>query len=130
MARELGSSPRRNSRRFFMIFARTSISVRRIINQTRLDALIQEQERLIVEEHLEEVQQQKQELEERVVEVTLSAENEHKDASCTEDPVVGDVTDQEKEEKPYDVTVDDDTRVKDERPMFRENTVSWEESFG
>lgn len=76
-----------------------------------MDALIQEQERLIVEEHLEEVQHQKQEQEERMMEVTQPAEDEQKDVSCAEDPVTVEVTDQEKEEKPCDVTTDDDTRV-------------------
>lgn len=46
-----------------------------------------------------------------MTEVTQPAENEPKDVSCAEDPVTGEVTDQEKEEKPYDVTTDDDTRV-------------------
>lgn len=46
-----------------------------------------------------------------MAEVTLPAENEPKDVSCAEDPMAGEVTDQEREEKPYDVTTDDDTRV-------------------
>ncbi|KAG5324725.1 RBP2A protein, partial [Acromyrmex heyeri] len=85
----------------------------RIINQANLDALIQEQERLIIEEHLEEVQNQKQEQEE--ANVTQLATNENKDASCAEDPAdLGEISDQEKEEKPYDVTTDDETRVEEE----------------
>lgn len=47
-----------------------------------------------------------------MTEVTLPEENEPKDVSCVEDPVTDEVTDQEKEEKPYDVTTDDDTRVR------------------
>ncbi|XP_018402319.1 PREDICTED: MAP7 domain-containing protein 1-like isoform X2 [Cyphomyrmex costatus] len=85
----------------------------RIINQANIDALIQEQERLIVEEHLEEIQKQKQEQEE--ADVTQFVANENKDASCAEDLAdLGEITDQEKEEKPYDVTTDDETRVEEE----------------
>lgn len=73
--------------------------------------MIQEQERLIVEEHLEEVHQQKQEQEEKMAEIATLPVSELKDVSCAEDPVTGEITDQEKEEKPYEVTTDDDTRV-------------------
>lgn len=87
-----------------------SLLVNRLINQAKLDALIQEQERLIVEEHLEEIQNQKQEQEE--AEVAQLTANENKDVSCTEEPEdLGEITDQEKEEKPCDVTTDDETRV-------------------
>lgn len=87
-----------------------SLSVNRLINQTKLDALIQEQERLIVEEHLEEIQNQKQEQEE--LDVAQIAANENKDVNCPEEPAdLGEITDQEKEEKPCDVTTDDETRV-------------------
>jgi len=87
-----------------------SLLVNRLINQAKLNALIQEQERLIVEEHLEEIQHQKQEQEE--TEVAQLTANENKDVNCTEEPEdLGEVTDQEKEEKPCDVTTDDETRV-------------------
>lgn len=56
-----------------------------------------------------------------MTEVTRPAENEPKDVSCAEDPMTGEVTDQEKEEKPYDVTTDDDTRVS----TFKA-TLAWE----
>lgn len=86
------------------------LSVDRLINQEKLTALIQEQERQIIEEHLEEVQQQKQEREE--ADVTQLVTNEPKDVSCAEDPAdPSEITEQEKEEKPYDVTTDDETRV-------------------
>lgn len=86
-----------------------SLSSNRLINQTKLDALIQEQERLIVEEHLEEIQNQKQEQEE--IDIAQFATSENKDITCTEEPDLGEITDQEKEEKPCDVTTDDETRV-------------------
>lgn len=87
-----------------------SLSVNRLINQTKLDVLVQEQERLIVEEHLEEIQNQKQEQEE--LDVAQIAANENKDVNCPEEPAdLGEITDQEKEEKPCDVTTDDETRV-------------------
>ncbi|XP_018350345.1 PREDICTED: eukaryotic translation initiation factor 5B-like isoform X3 [Trachymyrmex septentrionalis] len=99
----------------------------RIINQTNLDALIQEQERLIIEEHLEEVQNQKQEQEE--VDITQFAANENKDASCAENPVdFGEISDQEKEEKPYDVTTDDETRVEEEN-VHEEEPETTEDPF-
>ncbi|XP_024881381.1 neurofilament heavy polypeptide-like isoform X2 [Temnothorax curvispinosus] len=84
----------------------------RLINQANLESLIQEQERLIVEEHLEEIHNQKQEQEE--TDVTQLEANENKDI-CTEEPAdLGEITDQEKEEKPCDVTTDDETRVEEE----------------
>lgn len=69
---------------------------------------------MIIEEHLEEVQQHKQEQEEGLEEresAVMSPVSEPKDVSCAEDPAFGEITDQEKEEKPYDVTTDDDTKV-------------------
>lgn len=91
------------------LFESNSLLINRLVNQAKLDALIQEQERLIVEEHLEEIQHQKQEQEETNV-AQPAAEN--KDVSCAEDPVDPDeITDQEKEEKPWDVITDDETRV-------------------
>lgn len=68
---------------------------------------MQEQERMIIEEQLEE--KQRQELEERTTEDVFPV-SEPKDASYGEDPMTGEITDQEKEEKPYDVT-DDESRV-------------------
>ncbi|XP_011872224.1 PREDICTED: microtubule-associated protein RP/EB family member 1-like isoform X2 [Vollenhovia emeryi] len=83
----------------------------RLFNQANLEALIQEQERLIVEEHLEEIHNQKQEQEETDVALATS---DNKDVSCTEEPVdLGEITDQEKEEK-HDVTTDDETRIEEE----------------
>lgn len=81
----------------------------RLINQAKLTALIQEQERLIIEEHLEEVQQQKQEQE--ATDITQLSADEPKDLNCAEDPADQEMTDQEREEKLYDVTTDDETRV-------------------
>lgn len=87
-----------------------SLAVNRLVNQANLDALIQEQERQIVEEHLEEIQHQKQEQEE--TDVAQLGAGENKDASYTEELAdLGEITDQEKEEKPCDVTTDDETRV-------------------
>lgn len=57
------------------------------------------------------MQQQKQEQEERIEADALHAADEPKDVSCAEDPLTGEITDQEKEEKPFDVTTDDDTKV-------------------
>jgi len=77
---------------------------------------------LIIEEHLEEIQNQKQEQEE--ADVTQLAANENKDASCAEDPVdLGEISDQEKEEKPYDVTTDDETRVNSHLTIALKNYV-------
>lgn len=94
----------------YALLKSNSLSSNRLINQTKLDALIQEQERLIVEEHLEEVQNQKQEQEE--IDIAQFATSENKDITCTEESAdLGDITDQEKEEKPCDVTTDDEARV-------------------
>ncbi|XP_070165868.1 uncharacterized protein CG45076-like isoform X2 [Polyergus mexicanus] len=85
----------------------------RLINQEKLAALIQEQERLIVEEHLEEIQKQKQEQEE--TDTAQLPVGEFNDISGAEDPVdPGEITNQEKEEKPCDVTTDDETRIEEE----------------
>ncbi|KAL6445280.1 hypothetical protein ACFW04_002260 [Cataglyphis niger] len=85
----------------------------RLINQEKLEALIQEQERLIVEEHLEEIQKQKQEQEE--ADTAQLPASELNDISGVEDPVdPGEITNQEKEEKPCDVTTDDETRIEEE----------------
>lgn len=66
---------------------------------------------MIVEEHLEEIQKQKQKQEEEVDTAQLPA-SELNDISCAEDPVdPAEITDQEREEKPCDVTTDDETRV-------------------
>lgn len=81
------------------------------MKEMQVTALMEEQERMIIEEHLEEVQQQRQEQEERTEDTTLFPVDEPKDVSSTEDPVFGEITDQEKEEKPYDVATDDDTKV-------------------
>lgn len=98
----------------FVIGESNSLLVNRLINQAKLDALIQEQERLIIEEHLEEIQNQKQEQEE--IDVAQLAANENKDV--TEEPEdFGEITDQEKEEKPCDVTTDDETRVSNNFPL-------------
>jgi len=84
-----------------------SLPINRLLNQAKLDALIQEQERLIVEENLEEIQNQKQEQEE--ADIAQLTANENKDASYAEDPEdLDEITDQEKEEKPCDVTTDDE----------------------
>ncbi|XP_025158161.1 probable serine/threonine-protein kinase kinX isoform X1 [Harpegnathos saltator] len=101
----------------------------RIINQTRMETLIHEQERLIVEEHLEEVQQQKQEQEERMADVAQPAEEEPKDVSCAEDPATIEMTDQEREEKPYEATTDDETRVEEENVPEEEHPEVTETPF-
>lgn len=86
------------------------ISIDRLINQEKLTALIQEQERLIIEEHLEDIQKQKQQQEE--ADVAQLPAIELNDISCAEDPMdPGEITDQEREEKPCDITTDDETRV-------------------
>ncbi|CAL1687175.1 unnamed protein product [Lasius platythorax] len=99
----------------------------RLINQEKLTALIQEQERLIIEEHLEEIQKQKQEQEENIAQLPASELN---DISCAEDPVdLGEVTDQEKEEKPCDVTTDDETRIEEEDVPEEEHLEVTESPF-
>ncbi|XP_011169981.2 ensconsin isoform X2 [Solenopsis invicta] len=98
----------------------------RLINQAKLDALIQEQERLIVEEHLEEVQKQKQEQEE--ADVAQLEAGEIKDVSCADPADLDEITDQEREEKPCDVTTDDETRVEEEN-VHEEPVEVTEEPF-
>lgn len=99
-----------------------SFAVNRLINQAKLDALIQEQERQIVEDHLEEIQNQKQEQEE--TDVAQLTANENKDASYTEEPAdLGEITDQEKEEKPCDVTTDDEARVSDRLSIVESHSL-------
>ncbi|XP_020296583.1 retinitis pigmentosa 1-like 1 protein isoform X2 [Pseudomyrmex gracilis] len=100
----------------------------RLANQIKLDALIKEQEILIVEEHLEEVQHQKQEQEE--VDVLQLQESELRDISCAEDPAdLGEVTDQENEERPCDIIIDDETRVKEKNVCEKEHVDVREDPF-
>ncbi|KAH0948104.1 hypothetical protein HN011_011097 [Eciton burchellii] len=100
----------------------------RLINQAKLTALIQEQERLIVEEHLEEIQQQKQEQE--AIDIIKLSTDEHKDFSCAEDLAdQSDITDQEKEEKLYDIVTDDETRIEEENAPEEEHIEITEEAF-
>ncbi|KAM0732154.1 Reticulocyte-binding protein-like protein 2a [Formica fusca] len=100
----------------------------RLINQEKLAALIQEQERLIVEEHLEEIQKQKQEQEE--TDTAQLPVSELNDISGAEDPVDPDeITNQEKEEKPCDVTTDDETRIEEENVPEEEHLEITESPF-
>lgn len=60
-----------------------------------------------------------------MTEVAQPVGSEPKDVSCAEDPVIGEVTEQEREEKPYDVTTDDETRVRSrEYPKSLRKVVS------
>ncbi|XP_011697133.1 PREDICTED: microtubule-associated protein RP/EB family member 1-like isoform X2 [Wasmannia auropunctata] len=100
----------------------------RLLNQAQLDALVQEQERQIIEEHLEEIQNQKQEQEE--ADVAQFAAGDNVDVSCAEDPAeFGEVTDQEKEEKPCDVITDDEARVEEENVHEEEPAEIAEDPF-
>ncbi|XP_029676649.1 eukaryotic translation initiation factor 5B-like [Formica exsecta] len=100
----------------------------RLINQEKLAALIQEQERLIVEEHLEEIQKQKQEQEE--TDTAQLPVSELNDISGAEDPVdLDEITNQEKEEKPCDVTTDDETRIEEENVPEEEHLEITESPF-
>lgn len=83
----------------------------RQLEEARVAALLEEQERMVVEEHIEKVCQQ-EETEVRLAKVTFEDTEEVKelDHSC-DDAVVSEITDQEREEKPYELMADDDTRV-------------------
>ncbi|KAL0109879.1 hypothetical protein PUN28_013488 [Cardiocondyla obscurior] len=101
----------------------------RLINQAKLDALIHEQERLIVEEHLEEIQNQKQEQEETGI-AQGAADEENKETACADELAdLGEITDQEKEEKPCDVNTDDETRVEEENVPEEEPIETGEDPF-
>lgn len=72
---------------------------------------MKQQEETIIEEHLQKVIQQ-EEKEERLADVTFDDADEVKDIDHSRDDVVTcDITDQEREERPYDPITDDDTRV-------------------
>ena len=69
---------------------------------------MKQQEQAIIEEKV----RQQEEQEERLANVTFDDADEVKDIdhSC-DDVVTCDITDQEREERPYDPITDDDTRV-------------------
>lgn len=76
-----------------------------------MKALLEEQERMVVEEHLEKVKVQEEE-EERLANVAFVDTNEVKDVDCCRDDVIeNDITDQEKEERPFVLIAEDDTKV-------------------
>lgn len=70
--------------------------------------MLKQQEQAIIEEKV----RQQEEKEERLANVTFDDADEVKeiDHSC-DDVITCDITDQEREERPYDPITDDDTRV-------------------
>nr|XP_031825649.1 zinc finger protein 853-like isoform X2 [Nomia melanderi] len=88
--------------------------VERQLEQARLTALMEEEERMIVEEHLEKVRVQEEE-EERLANVAIDDTDEVKDVDCSRDDVVeSEVTDQEKEERPFVLIAEDETKIEEE----------------
>lgn len=83
----------------------------RKLEEAKTEAILKEQERMIVEEHLEKVNQQ-EEREERLANVTFDDADEVKEVDhMRDDAIPCDITDQEREEKQYELITDDDTRV-------------------
>ncbi|XP_076637309.1 uncharacterized protein LOC143349727 isoform X2 [Colletes latitarsis] len=87
----------------------------RQMEEAHVKALLEEQERMIVEEHLEEVRQQ-EEREVRLANVTFGDADEVKNLDSHDD-TVGDMNDQEKEERPYELMMNDDTWVEERDPQ-------------
>nr|XP_050869024.1 enolase-phosphatase E1-like isoform X1 [Vespula vulgaris] len=87
----------------------------RQINAEKLRALMEEEERMLIEERAEEVRQ-RQEREERLAEVSLGISDDKKDADYSrEDQLFTEITDQEMEEKPYELPpTDEDTKIEEE----------------
>ncbi|XP_043663609.1 calponin homology domain-containing protein DDB_G0272472-like isoform X1 [Vespula pensylvanica] len=87
----------------------------RQINAEKLRALMEEEERMLIEERAEEVRQ-RQEREERLAEVSLGITDDKKDADYSrEDQLFTEITDQEMEEKPYELPpTDEDTKIEEE----------------
>ncbi|XP_035743710.1 probable serine/threonine-protein kinase kinX isoform X1 [Vespa mandarinia] len=94
----------------------------RQINAEKLRALMEEQERMLIEERAEEVRQ-RQEREERLAEVSLGINDNKKDADHSrEDQLFSEITDQEMEEKAFELPpTDEDTKIEEE-----DNVVEYE----
>ncbi|OAD58338.1 Proteoglycan 4 [Eufriesea mexicana] len=101
----------------------------RKLEEAKVEALLKEQERMIVEEQLEKVRQL-EEKEERLANVTFGDADEVKDIdhSC-DDVLTCDLTDQEREERPYDPVTDDDTRIEEEDMHEEEHFDMTEDPF-
>nr|XP_033324370.1 fibrous sheath CABYR-binding protein-like isoform X3 [Megalopta genalis] len=90
------------------------LEAERQLEEARVAAILEEQERMVVEEHLEEVRL-KEEQEERLANVAFEDADEVKDVDCScDDQLEGEITDQEREEKPYELIVDDETRIEED----------------
>ncbi|XP_047344989.1 chemotaxis regulatory protein ChePep-like isoform X4 [Vespa velutina] len=94
----------------------------RQINAEKLRALMEEHERMLIEERAEEVRQ-RQEREERLAEVSLGINDNKKDADHSrEDQLFSEITDQEMEEKAFELPpTDEDTKIEEE-----DNVVEYE----
>ncbi|CAL7951253.1 unnamed protein product [Xylocopa violacea] len=101
----------------------------RKIAEARTAALLKEQERMIVEEELEKAREL-EEKEERLANVTFNDPDEIKDVDRSYDEVITcDITDQEKEERPYDPITDEDTRIDEENVQEEEQFEMAEDPF-
>ncbi|XP_076234704.1 uncharacterized protein LOC143179383 isoform X5 [Calliopsis andreniformis] len=101
----------------------------RQLEEARVAALLEEQQRMIVEEHLAEVRQQ-EEKEERLANIALEEVDEVKEVDHSRDDAVGsEITDQEREEKPYELIADDDTRIEEENTQEEEHFDLAEDPF-
>lgn len=92
--------------------------VSRVIAECKTAALLEAQERMIVEEQIEKTHV-KEETEERLANITFDDVDEVKDIDHSRDDVItcddiissDNITNQEREERPYEPFADDDTRV-------------------
>lgn len=95
--------------------------ISRQLEEARVAALVEEQQRMVIEEHLQEVRQQ-EEKEERLANVTFNDADEVKDVDHSrDDAVASEITDQEREERPYELIADDDTRVNSIKTFIKIN---------
>ncbi|XP_076758378.1 uncharacterized protein LOC143427804 [Xylocopa sonorina] len=107
----------------------TILEQERKIAEARTVALLKEQERMIVEEELEKAREL-EEKEERLANVTFNDPDEIQDVDRSCDEVITcDITDQEKEERPYDPITDEDTRIEEENVQEEEQFEMAEDPF-
>ncbi|KZC06387.1 Filamentous hemagglutinin [Dufourea novaeangliae] len=105
------------------------LEAERQVEEARVATLLEEQERMIVEEHLEEVRQ-KEELEARLANVAFNDADEVKDLDHSrDDAIASEITDQEREEKPYELIADDETRIEEENAQDEERLDMVDDPF-
>ncbi|CAK9809054.1 hypothetical protein ANTPLA_LOCUS6007 [Anthophora plagiata] len=101
----------------------------RKLEEAKTTALLKEQERMIIEEQLEKARE-KEEKEVRLANVTFNDADEVKDVDHSRDDAIScNLTDQDREERPYDPITDDDTRIEEENIQEEEMYDMTEDPF-